>query len=124
MHKDTHTHARHWQGSLLANNYGTKPSEELLLGYGFLLPDNEADYFHCSIAHSGTTKPTQQQQQQQGQSKGQADHTAMLQASMAQAGLPVVALDADDDPDSDAAEHQLELATVTEVEPLQVSASQ
>ena len=53
-HTHTHTHAHHihTQGATI-NNYGTKPSEELLLGYGFLLPNNEADYFHVSIGHSG-----------------------------------------------------------------------
>jgi hypothetical protein len=43
------------QGKELFNNYGsTKPNEELLLGYGFLLPDNLHDSFLVSISSRPT----------------------------------------------------------------------
>lgn len=31
------------------SNYGHKSNEELILGYGFVLPDNKADFFHISL---------------------------------------------------------------------------
>jgi hypothetical protein len=40
------------QGSELFNNYGTtKPNEELLLGFGFVLDQNPNDAFLVSISH-------------------------------------------------------------------------
>ncbi|KAL6761322.1 hypothetical protein V8C86DRAFT_881423 [Haematococcus lacustris] len=41
------------KGTVLANNYGAKTSDELLLAYGFLLPHwNPTDHFQVSLAHS------------------------------------------------------------------------
>ena len=37
------------QGELLYSNYGNKSNEELILGYGFALPNNLADFFHIMI---------------------------------------------------------------------------
>ncbi len=44
----------HAQGSVLYNNYGFKSNEELLLAYGFMLPENMADFFHITLS-IGTT---------------------------------------------------------------------
>ncbi|KAK9841658.1 hypothetical protein WJX74_009604 [Apatococcus lobatus] len=38
------------KGSILFNNYGFKSNEELLLSYGFMLPDNLADFFHITLS--------------------------------------------------------------------------
>lgn len=38
------------QGAILFNNYGFKSNEELLLSYGFMLPDNLADFFHITLS--------------------------------------------------------------------------
>ncbi|GFH11636.1 uncharacterized protein HaLaN_07168 [Haematococcus lacustris] len=50
------------KGTVLANNYGAKTSDELLLAYGFLLPHwNPTDHFQVSLAHSQlSTTATQQ----------------------------------------------------------------
>ena len=37
------------QGHPLYSNYGNKSNEELILGYGFALPNNSADFFHVMI---------------------------------------------------------------------------
>lgn len=37
------------QGGCLWNNYGAKSNEELLCGYGFVLPHNTANFFHVSM---------------------------------------------------------------------------
>ena len=34
---------------MLCSNYGNKSNEELILGYGFALPYNLADFFHVMI---------------------------------------------------------------------------
>lgn len=51
------------QGSVLYSNYGYKSDEELIIGYGFTLPDNPANFFHVMIgladkAGSGTAAPS------------------------------------------------------------------
>ncbi len=45
------------QGCTLYSNYGNKSNEELILGYGFALPHNEADFFHVMVGLAGTSKP-------------------------------------------------------------------
>ncbi len=47
------------QGSPLYSNYGNKSNEELILGYGFALPENQADFFHVMIglADKPTSEP-------------------------------------------------------------------
>ena len=40
------------QGSTMYSNYGNKSNEELILGYGFDLDDNVADFFHVSLGHA------------------------------------------------------------------------
>ena len=42
-------HASYMQGHALYSNYGNKSNEELILGYGFALPNNPADFFHVMI---------------------------------------------------------------------------
>ena len=37
------------QGDKVFSNYGNKSNEELILGYGFVIPDNPADFFHVSL---------------------------------------------------------------------------
>ena len=37
------------QGSVLYSNYGYKSDEELILGYGFALENNPANFFHVMI---------------------------------------------------------------------------
>ena len=37
------------QGTAAYSNYGYKSNEELILGYGFMLEDNPADFFHISL---------------------------------------------------------------------------
>ncbi len=37
------------QGDVLYSNYGYKSNEELLLGYGFILEPNSADFFCVSL---------------------------------------------------------------------------
>ena len=37
------------QGTAAYSNYGHKSNEELILGYGFMLEDNPADFFHISL---------------------------------------------------------------------------
>lgn len=37
------------QGEVLYSNYGNKSNEELILGYGFALHNNVADFFHVMI---------------------------------------------------------------------------
>ena len=39
------------QGDMLYSNYGNKSNEELILGYGFSLPTNQADFFHVSLGY-------------------------------------------------------------------------
>eukprot|EP00798_Chlamydomonas_sp_ICE-L_P020720 gene20720-27532_t len=38
-------------GTPVRNNYGCKTNDELLLAYGFVIPNNPADYFHVSMSH-------------------------------------------------------------------------
>lgn len=45
------------QGGTLYSNYGNKSNEELILGYGFALPHNEADFFHVMVGLAGTSNP-------------------------------------------------------------------
>jgi len=50
------------QGDAVYSNYGYKSNEELILGYGFMLEDNPADFFHVSLglhaqAEHGTQPP-------------------------------------------------------------------
>ena len=40
------------QGAVLYSNYGYKSNEELILGYGFALADNAANFFHVMIGLS------------------------------------------------------------------------
>lgn len=41
------------QGALIKNNYGSsKTNDELLLAYGFVVPNNPADYFQVSLARA------------------------------------------------------------------------
>lgn len=37
------------QGTAAYSNYGYKSNEELILGYGFMLEDNPANFFHVSL---------------------------------------------------------------------------
>ncbi|KAJ2549125.1 hypothetical protein EV175_004564 [Coemansia sp. RSA 1933] len=39
-------------GSQVFNNYGPKSNEELLMGYGFCVPDNQFSYYHIRINYS------------------------------------------------------------------------
>lgn len=41
--------ARCMQAEVLYSNYGNKSNEELILGYGFALRNNVADFFHVMI---------------------------------------------------------------------------
>lgn len=41
--------AAYMQGSVLYSNYGYKSNEELIVGYGFAVPDNPANFFHVMI---------------------------------------------------------------------------
>jgi len=43
------------QGSPLYSNYGNKSNEELILGYGFSLSHNQANFFHVMIGMAGTS---------------------------------------------------------------------
>jgi len=40
-------------GQALYNNYGRKSNEELVLGYGFVLPHNPRDFVHLSVGAGG-----------------------------------------------------------------------
>ncbi|DBB06668.1 TPA: hypothetical protein ACH3X1_012179 [Trebouxia sp. C0004] len=51
------THTPVVQGSPLYSNYGNKSNEELILGYGFALPQNEANFFHVMVGLAGTSNP-------------------------------------------------------------------
>ena len=44
------------QGSPAFSNYGYKSNEELILGYGFMLRDNPADFFHVSLGLHAQTE--------------------------------------------------------------------
>ena len=37
------------QGDVLYSNYGNKSNEELILGYGFAVANNQADFFHVML---------------------------------------------------------------------------
>lgn len=41
------------RGGAVSSNYGHKSNEELMVGYGFILPRNEADFFHFSLGIGG-----------------------------------------------------------------------
>ena len=45
------------QGCALHSNYGNKSNEELILGYGFAVPHNEADFFHVMVGLAGSSNP-------------------------------------------------------------------
>lgn len=40
------------QGSEVFSNYGHKSNEELILSYGFVIPNNPADFVHVSLGFS------------------------------------------------------------------------
>ena len=44
------------QGTPAYSNYGFKSNEELILGYGFMLEDNPADFFHVSLGLQAQTE--------------------------------------------------------------------
>ncbi|KAA6420367.1 MAG: Histone-lysine N-methyltransferase setd3 [Trebouxia sp. A1-2] len=44
-------------GCALHSNYGNKSNEELILGYGFAVPHNEADFFHVMVGLAGSSNP-------------------------------------------------------------------
>ena len=44
------------QGAPAYSNYGFKSNEELILGYGFMLEDNPADFFHVSLGLHAQTE--------------------------------------------------------------------
>ena len=44
------------QGAPVYSNYGFKSNEELILGYGFMLEDNPADFFHVSLGLHAQTE--------------------------------------------------------------------
>ena len=55
------------QGSAAFSDYGYKSNEELILGYGFMLEDNPADFFHVSlglVAQAEHGKPSVSDSQQ------------------------------------------------------------
>ncbi|KAH9983192.1 hypothetical protein BJV74DRAFT_851425 [Russula compacta] len=69
------THSALNAGAEIFNNYGAKPNSELLLGYGFTLPDNPDDTIVLKIGGTGTgtagggdTAAQQQQQHEVGRS--------------------------------------------------------
>lgn len=45
------------QGSVLYSNYGYKSNEELILGYGFALANNPANFFHVMIGLADKPNP-------------------------------------------------------------------
>ena len=47
-----------FQGSTVYSNYGYKSNEELILGYGFMIEDNPADFFHVSLGLHAQTERT------------------------------------------------------------------
>ncbi|DBA67229.1 TPA: hypothetical protein ACH3X2_001539 [Trebouxia sp. C0005] len=51
------THTPIAQGCALHSNYGNKSNEELILGYGFAVPHNEADFFHVMVGLAGSSNP-------------------------------------------------------------------
>mmetsp|Transcript_13165 Transcript_13165/g.28231 ORF Transcript_13165/g.28231 Transcript_13165/m.28231 type:complete len:1436 (-) Transcript_13165:969-5276(-) len=76
------------KGNVVYNNYGGKGNDEFLLGYGFAIPDNPADYFLVSLARG--TAPVevaqaapQQAQQQQPQSNGHVPEKVPQQHAVA-----------------------------------------
>ena len=40
------------QGEEVFSNYGHKSNEELILSYGFVIPNNQADFVHVSLGFS------------------------------------------------------------------------
>ena len=44
------------QGAPAYSNYGFKSNEELILGYGFMLEDNPADFLHVSLGLHAQTE--------------------------------------------------------------------
>ena len=44
------------QGAPAYSNYGFKSNEELILGYGFMLEDNPADFYHVSLGLHAQTE--------------------------------------------------------------------
>ena len=44
------------QGAPAYSNYGFKSNEELILGYGFMLEYNPADFFHVSLGLRAQTE--------------------------------------------------------------------
>ena len=53
------------QGDVVWSNYGYKSNEELLLGYGFVLEPNLADFFHVSLGLGSCGEAAQDLQQQE-----------------------------------------------------------
>eukprot|EP00884_Botryococcus_braunii_P021114 jgi/Botrbrau1/7687/Bobra.0159s0125.1 len=49
------------QGGIVYNNYGHKSNGELLLGYGFVLQHNMADFFHIGVGLTGGGGPPERQ---------------------------------------------------------------
>lgn len=43
---------RPMQGEEVFSNYGHKSNEELILSYGFVIPNNPADFVHVSLGFS------------------------------------------------------------------------
>ena len=37
------------QGSTVYSNYGYKSNEELIIGYGFMLEENPAEFYHVCL---------------------------------------------------------------------------
>ena len=68
------------QGSVVWSNYGYKSNEELLLGYGFVLEPNQADFFHVSLGLGSCGEAAEDLQQQ--------ERVATLRALLAKLGLP------------------------------------
>lgn len=75
------------QGEVVYNNYGHKSNGELLLGYGFVLPENPADFFHIGLSLYQT--PSGQAGEEAGGTSDPGCTTAVQRrVLLAELGLP------------------------------------
>ncbi|KAK9823277.1 hypothetical protein WJX72_001533 [[Myrmecia] bisecta] len=56
------THTPVPKGGTLYSNYGYKSNEELLVGYGFILDSNPANFFHVSLALENVARPVAEEE--------------------------------------------------------------
>ena len=67
------------QGDVVYSNYGYKSNEELIVGYGFVLDPNPADFFHISLGLGACST---------GAEPGQRDRLCLMRALLHALGLP------------------------------------